>query len=107
MRKLTKDDVTICVNCFSEEIPIRGNVSAIDEEAIRKDLESGNTWAWCMICVTVTWETFYGTDWLGACSYASKKEFEVSVVYDDMVAAALEELNVKIKEMARWIDSLK
>lgn len=70
-----------------EDVEIEGNASAIDpktdreqEEWIRKQLESGNEWAWCTAVCTATIEldgqTFTGREVLGCCSYESAEDFE-------------------------------
>ena len=64
---------TYAIECLPEDIPVEGNASAIDPETdteiaaeIRRQLESGNDWAWCTVCVTCTHTPsgITGTDYL-------------------------------------------
>lgn len=104
MPKLTIDDIEIELSCFPEYEPIIGNAMASGddaydesvENAIAEDLSNGNEWAWCAVRVTCT--AFDGaikaTDYLGCCSYKSRKDFiENSGYYDDMVYTCLDQLN--------------
>lgn len=95
----------IIVECLPEDLQIKGNASAIDDETdaqvereILEQLDSGNEWAWCCIKVTLKWKGFEGTDYLGACSYKSKKDFiEANDYFPDMVSRAFDELVAKIE----------
>lgn len=95
----------IIVECLPEDLQIKGNASAIDDETdaqvereILEQLDSGNEWAWCCIKVTLKWKGFEGTDYLGACSYKSKKDFiESNDYFPDMVSRAFDELVAKIE----------
>lgn len=87
------DDCEFRVDCLPEISPIKGNVLASgddeedrkEEERVQSELDSGNEWAWCIVRVTCRWRGFEGTDTLGACSYADKRDFvNNSSYYDDM-----------------------
>ncbi len=106
MRKLTRDDVTITVKCEPEDMSIEGNCMASGDEdfdkecadEIRSKLEAGNDWAWCCVALTVSWQGFEASDYLGGCSYDSEEDFRKPGGYfDDMVDAALEALNEKVQ----------
>ena len=93
---MTKNSlITYDVECLDEDIPIRGNCSAVDEEVdketenwIQEQIEAGNEWAWCCVRVTASVEfdgkKFVGNDFLGACSYKSKQDFIECGYFEDM-----------------------
>ncbi len=116
IRALTEAEVTFTVEAEEEDLPIEGNVLAsgdddADREAereIREDLEQGNPWAWCCVKVTATWKDWTGTDYLGACSYASEKDFVTEDgYYPDMRARALEALNASVAASAEALACLR
>jgi len=79
--------ITYTIECLPEDIEVRGNAAVSGDDAFDKevedsilaDLERGNDWAWCFVCVTASLTvdnfTFTGTDNLGCCSYKSEKDF--------------------------------
>lgn len=76
-----------------------------DNEAwIAGQLRLGNVWAWCSVKVTATWtdelgKEYEGADWLGCCSYRSKRDFmQEGGYYTDMQNEAYAAL---IKEIAK------
>lgn len=106
----------IIVECLPEDLQIKGNASAIDDETdaqvereILEQLDSGNEWAWCTIKVSLKWKGYEGTDYLGACSYKSKKDFiEANDYFPDMVAIAFNDLVDNIEsDINNTIDSIK
>jgi hypothetical protein len=114
MRKLTRKNVEITLECLPEDCPLEGNVSCIDDETdaaniayVREQLESGNDWAWFTARVTVHWRGFEGSDVLGCCSYASEAEFLKCGYYSDMVDEALHMLNESVARANLDIASLK
>jgi hypothetical protein len=99
--KLPKiSQVEFTIECLPEEIPVKGNCSAIDEETdreteehINNQLNSGNEWAWCCVKVTAKYKGIEGADYLGGCSYESEKDFtEQDGYYKDMKQAAFNDL---------------
>lgn len=83
MPTLRRDRVTFETICHSEDAPIEGNCSAIDpktdratERWIRKQLDRGNEWAWCMVEVRASVGSLSASDYLGCCSYRSREDFE-------------------------------
>lgn len=74
---------SITLDCEPEaDIPYVGNCCAIGpkedletEEWIRKELASGNEWAWCTVRVSVTWGGYTEDTYLGGCSYKSRQDF--------------------------------
>lgn len=103
-----KPTITYTLECLPEDINIKGNCSAIDEETDReteqwiiRELRAGNEWAWCCAKVTCTIEfnghTFVGQDVLGCCSYKSKEDFKQSC-YEDMKAEAYLSALLDIKQ---------
>ena len=76
-----------------------------DIEHVRESLANGNEWAWCMVEVRVTFHGITKSDYLGACSYGSKKDFiDSSDYYSDMVNTCLgeiiDELNAIFKTLS-------
>ena len=109
---IKKEEITFTVECLAEDIPIEGNVLAsgddeedrMAEEAIRKDLDLGNPWAWCCIKVTGRWEGLAMVDYLGCCSFSSEQDFmEGSGCYEDMTDEVVHMINEQAKQIAkRW-----
>lgn len=103
----TIDQVTFEIECIPEELSIKGNASAIDEDTdketeqyIKDQLNSGNEWAWCCIKVTASYKGIEGTDYLGGCSYASKEDFiSGDGYYTDMKQAAYDNLVSEIESL--------
>ena len=65
---------------------------------IRESAES-NQWAWCVVEVKANYEGIFGNDFLGACNYASEKDFRESGYFDNMKAQALDELCKKLEKL--------
>lgn len=100
-----KEKAEIQVFCLDEDSPIQGNASAIDPETDAKNeayiidqLNSGNEWAWCMVKVYAEIDGFKGpANYLGQCSYKSRKDFMEDAYYDDMKNQAIEDLKNEIE----------
>lgn len=90
---------TIDVSCEPEWDSPEGHFD--DPECVahvRAGIRSGNEWAWCCVAVTVECEGIEETDYLGACSYDSERDFRNdSGHFDDMVA----ECKVRIIERCK------
>lgn len=106
MNKLTLDDVEFSIECLPEDAPIKGNCSAIDPETdarteawIKRELESGNQWAWCTVRVVGTYEGLEADDYLGGCSYADEADFKNGGYYDDMRQTVLDALNENLERL--------
>lgn len=102
-------DVTFRVICEPEDIPVRGNAMASGDDAADREcedeiirrLERGDIWAWCSVTVRAEYRGFLGTDHLGACSYASEKDFrEPGGYFDDMCREAFDQLIANMKDAA-------
>lgn len=114
MRPLLKSEVSFTIECLNEEMPIKGNVLASQDDDANREAEqkvidayeNGNEWAWCCVKVTAVWQSFQGSDYLGGCSYESEKDFIKGGYYDDMQNVALENLNREIKETYSKLKSL-
>lgn len=97
-------DVFFSVKCEGEDEQIEGNASAVDPVTdakvvarIRKQLAAGNQWAWCSVTVLATWTDRQGVEHegvahLGACSYASERQFRRDGYFKDMKKEAFEDL---------------
>lgn len=101
------------IECLPEHVEIRGNVLASGdaeedkraEDAVIKQLNSGNEWAWCCVKVTAYIEglPIEGTDYLGCCSYRSQHDFEQDGYFEDMKNRALEDLKTNIASMVKTL----
>lgn len=90
---------TVTLECEPEHERIEGNASAIDPATdaetnawIHDQLRCGNEWAWCVAKVTVRYEGYSATDYLGCCSYESEAAFKEGPYYADMVHACCVDL---------------
>lgn len=78
-----------------------------DNKWIRDQLSRGNEWAWFSAHVVAEWtapdgEKFQGDDYLGGCSYRSKKDFMAKGgYYDDMKSEAYDDLIRTIQHARR------
>lgn len=103
----TINDVEFTIEPQEEYIPIRGSFDSGDPEhdeqtalEIERQLEY-NIWAWCCVKVTAEYKGMEGTDYLGACSYESEKDFvENSGYYEGMKDRAFQELLDSIKALS-------
>ena len=73
-----------------------------DRSFVHQQIEAGNIWGWCSTHVTAKWEDAEGNEWtgddyLGGCSYHSRKDFmQPDGYYDDMKTEAYDELVKKL-----------
>lgn len=90
---------------------------------VREQMAAGNEWAWCQVTVIASIgndkQRFTGGDFLGGCSYRSEEDFikpqfvsypkgheeETKKVgyYEDMKAAAHEDLVESLQPVAEWL----
>lgn len=78
------------VDCQPEtDVDYREDLEPDDVKWVTSELEAGNTWAWCIVRVSLVFDDDFQVDgYLCACSYESKQNFiESSGYYDDMVEA--------------------
>jgi hypothetical protein len=69
---------------------------------VRDQMRDGNEWAWFRAKVTCEVLGFEGTDFLGACSYASEADFRAPGGYfDDMKYTALREIAERVLPLYR------
>lgn len=101
----TITEIEYTIEIEPEEIPYKGNCSAIDEETdretenwIRNQLRKGNRWAWCTVKVTASYEGYEGVAYLGCCSYHNKKDFmHPDGYYPQMQEEARDDLLAQLK----------
>lgn len=101
----TQSQVTFEIIQHEEDAAIRGNclASGDDKEdekcalAIEASLRAGNLWAWCTVEVRATYKGFSASDYLGACSYKSERDFKRGGYYEDMCNVAYTDLIDQIK----------
>ncbi len=113
LRTLNRDEVKVYIRAEPDDLPVRGNAMASGndafdreaEESIISRLEDGDVWAWAAVTVTVAWGVFAASDHLGACSYADEADFrQPGGYFDDMIDAALEQINSVVLEAYTKID---
>jgi hypothetical protein len=112
MKTLTLEHLEWIVEALPEDAPIEGNVLASGDDAadrraersVRRQLEAGNQWAWCVARVAGQWKGLRASDYLGGCSYKGEKDFiKNSGYYDDMRATVLAEIQ---KQAASIVEAL-
>ena len=98
---LKKAEINVVVEQDIERV--HGNAYVEDEADILRRLDSGDVWAWACVKVVATLEiddTQYRgeSEWLGACSYESEKDFRApGGMFDDMKKTALDELCAQLQ----------
>jgi hypothetical protein len=99
-KQLTAEDVTFDVTITRDEIPVRGNASAIDDTTdneiaseIEARLNSGDDTAWCVVTVTVTAGEFEGRDSMGAVCIPVGVDSDDYAQAEGMFETALADLN--------------
>lgn len=105
LRKLTLDEVKVTFTMeheFTSPKEIYSSGDEESEEAILKWLDDeefkGNQYAWFSAKVTVSWNSFSRTEYLGCCSYESEKDFLESDCYHGLVEECLDRLNEDLSE---------
>lgn len=102
--------VTYKLEIEEEDTAPEGNASAIDPETdaeilseIRRRLDRGDLWAWCVVKVTAeatdaSGKVWRGTDYLGGCNYRDEADFKAPGGYwDDMCERAYDDLVATLK----------
>lgn len=98
-----------------DDIPVRGNAFSSGDDAedrrvedeILARLDDGDVWAWASVCVVARAGSVEGRAYLGGCSYRDEKEFcQPGGYYAQLKAEALADLERKVAEAAREINSL-
>jgi hypothetical protein len=96
------------INIRQSDIPIKGNVMAsgnedVDREAeelIVKQLDVGDTWAWCDVEVRLTQKCescgggSQASAYLSGCSYSGEDDFKGGGYYDDLLDEAASQLGI-------------
>jgi hypothetical protein len=113
MKRPTEIDALIAkllpLATFSLEIEFEDDVRPEDQlddaesvQLVRDQLRDGNEWAWFRAKVTCDVLGFEGTDYLGACSYASEADFRAPGGYfDDMKYTAIREIAERVLPLYR------
>lgn len=106
----TNRHLIIIAEALPEDQPIKGNAVATGNEqtdneiceAIQKDLDNGNDWAWCVVRVHVIYKGVQSDyQYLGGCSYKSMRDFidNGGSYYTDMVNDAIVDLNERLQNI--------
>ena len=101
-----KDQVEYAILLHEEHDSPEGHFASGDDEEdvamcekICEDMQH-NEYAWCCIEVRCYYQgEIFGNDFLGGCSYESKKGFMEGGYYEDMKDRALEELCTKLEQL--------
>jgi hypothetical protein len=98
-----------------EDVPVRGNAIASDdpdfdrmvEDELIARLDSGNGWAWCVLCVRVTLGPAHGMATMTR-SASSKEDFlaGLSDYLDDLIDEAKRKCVEDFKRLKATVDSL-
>lgn len=74
---------------------------------LRKQIASGNPWAWCYVTVTVHYGDYISSDSLGCCNYESESAFKgTSGYYDDMIRMCCVDLVAQLFAARETLDRL-
>lgn len=109
MRKVTRKTPGLVLHARAEPEDIHPREHFEEDTGTARKIEQraqDNAWAWCIACVTVSWEGFSGEANLGCCSFESAEEFQEDEAYDSLVDQALEELNKEVDEAREAISKL-
>ena len=105
LRKLKENEVDFELIVHNEDIDVRGNAIASDDDEFDKQIEDeiidrlnrGDIWAWCCVEVKATFGRFSSSDYLGCCCYEDEDDFISGGYYEDMKSQALDELNNELQ----------
>lgn len=100
--------LTVRIFTTIDDTPIRGNALASGDDTIDRQCEdeiiarlnSCDVWAWALVAVEVEITGFYGSDYLGACSFHDVRDFIASGYFDDMVDRATDDLKTRLETLA-------
>lgn len=117
----TSDGIRLALTIERDDIPVRGNASAWDDEQantayaddILERLEQGDDWAWASVKVSATALGEEGIAFLGGCSYEGFAEFAQPDGYlPQMVSEAIADLChaltsavAKASEIKAWLEA--
>lgn len=91
---------TVTLTTEPEDMPVRGNAMASDDDAADKEVEDeiirrlddGDEWAWCVVRVRASLHGQHADAYLGGCSYRDEAEFKAGGYFEDMRDEALDAL---------------
>ncbi|RYF78731.1 MAG: hypothetical protein EOO39_00565, partial [Cytophagaceae bacterium] len=96
-----KPHTTIEIKAEREDSSHRGQYDQDVENSITKMIKQHGQWGWCVVTVKasfMSWES--EPEYLGGCSYKSKKDFiEAGDYYDDMVNTCLTDIAEEIQDL--------
>lgn len=109
MKTLKISDVQFEIICHPEHVQVKGNAVASGdddfdkkvENKIIRQLENGNTWAWCTVEVKATYKSLEASDFLGCCSYKHEKDFMSGGYYEQMKETAFDALKTKFDDLVK------
>jgi hypothetical protein len=112
--KRIRAKATVTLSVEQDDTPIEGNASATDDpeddaeivRVIRKRLERGDDWAWCVVTVTATLGPWSSQDSLHGCNYRDERDFRSGGYYEDMVEIALDSLATELLKSIHEIEKL-
>lgn len=107
LQQYIREHATITIACEPEHMHPKDVFE--DERDIAAVIEKmeWNEWAWCCVCVTVTFEGMSECEYLGGCSYDSESDFvNSSGYYDDMLRGCFTKLESRIKKLHETVQAL-
>ena len=112
LKPITREESDIRVLAEPDFIPVEGNAYVSGDDDFDREVEhnilcrlhQGDVWAWAAVTVVARWGSFEGKAHLGCCSYADEADFrQPDGYFDDLVAEALEMLNLAACETYRQL----
>ena len=107
LQQFIREHATITIACEPEHMHPKDAFD--DERDVAAVLEKikDTEWAWCCVCVTVTFEGMSECEYLGACSYDSEVDFvNSSGYYEDMLHTCFATLESRVKKLHETVQAL-
>jgi hypothetical protein len=102
-----REHATVKVSCEPEYMHPKDCFDDAHDIAAIVEKAEWNEWAWCCICVKVTFQGLSETEHLGCCSYDSEKDFIISGdYYEDMLHNCLATLETRLIKLHETVSTL-
>lgn len=99
-----KEHARVTLEALPEDEPPEDHLTPEDAAYAREQISLGNEWAWCTAKVTVSYNSFSATEYLGCCSYGSEAEFRSGGYYEDMVRVCCTDLVAQMVDARDTLD---
>lgn len=114
----TIDGVTYTLEATQDDVPVRGNASAMGDDELDQEIEDGiiarlddgDVWAWASVRVTAHVDIaltdeqevlFQGEQYIGGCNYTNAEDFMANGPYDDLKSEALDDLKRSLERAVK------